>query len=652
MSQAVTLAHFDKFLDTTPISRSYYDDWVSCCYQLQLLLKQTSLKTIPLISVYQRLTNLIEKWPNLWPATPTPPSWDNFHMAIGSTDFKSCHHQLQAILAEITNHINVLDHEKDHVKKNNRDNHHHHHLLLLTSLTTSISQLLQCTDLTSSTPSYINSSNVSVNLRAILEVMFSIVANSTPNRHLPNQKIAEQIKTCITNRSHFQLQSKVDDRHDQATTAENSSSTTLKDETETDDGDNSGRIGKKISFSINSIINSNCIEQQKQYDLRCQDQPQLLSPPSSNSSPSLSMASSTSSSSLRQSHLVALSVPANNQNQIISYHYPNKLPHDPHPSPHHRHSNCLPSSSPPSALHHAPNSDLYSARLHPLGQVITTAVSTTVSTTPAATIAATPTGGVANYFQDEFWNASKHTTNNMDMTLSPPSTAPLIGRHGIHPSFFSSTFQSNGQDMMTAVFDNNKIYRCHQCLRLCSSPAELKRHTKSHHQTNERLRFCCSHCNKRFAQSSHLQQHLRVHTGVRPFKCRFCSKSFAQSTHLQQHIKMHTGDKPFRCNFCEKHFSQLSHLQKHTRVHTGEKPYKCIYCFKSFSQSSNLQKHLRVHTGIKPYKCTYCSKSFTQSPNLQKHIRIHTGERPYTCHLCSKSFSQSSSLQQHLKLHD
>lgn len=668
MPQALPLAHYDKYVETTAtMNRSYYDDWLSYCHQLRMIFGQESLKSAPLIPVYLRLTNLLEKWFNIiWQTTVTSssPTWDNLHAMTNGHDFKSYHQQLQTILAEITNHINALDHEKDHVIKNNSHHHlhpqqqqhppHHHHqqqhhqLLLLTSLTTSISQLLQCIDPTSSNPSYINSSNISVNLRAILEMMFTIVAHSTPYHHLPNQKIADQTTNGHSNR-HSPL-TKVHRDHQATTEKSTSSSSSLKGKNTTDHSSNHGNgDGKKISFSINSIINSNCIQQQKEYNTPSQDSSQLSSsssPPSSSSSSS----SLPSSSSLLQSYITALSFPPNNQNQIINCHYTNNpLAYDCRPS--HHQSNRLTS---PTSPHIAPNPDLCSPRLHPLGQVDTPTLTTTIPTTPTTPVLAVTTTSVnmaANYFPDELCNNPKHTTPHGETTISSPTT-PLINRNGIHTTVFSSTFQPNGQDMINMMFDNNKIYRCRQCLRLCSSPAELKRHTKSHHQTSERLRFCCSHCSKRFAQSSHLQQHIRVHTGVRPFKCRFCSKSFAQSTHLQQHIKMHTGDKPFRCNFCDKHFSQLSHLQKHVRVHTGEKPYKCIYCFKSFSQSSNLQKHLRVHTGIKPYKCTYCSKSFTQSPNLQKHIRIHTGERPYSCHLCSKSFSQSSSLQQHLKLHD
>lgn len=102
-----------------------------------------------------------------------------------------------------------------------------------------------------------------------------------------------------------------------------------------------------------------------------------------------------------------------------------------------------------------------------------------------------------------------------------------------------------------------------------------------------------------------------------------CHKSFTQKTHLDIHLRAHTGEQPYTCKLlgCGQRFSQLGNLKTHERRHTGEKPYHCEQCGKSFAQRGNVRAHMKTHSQTKPFLCRLddCNKTFTQLGNLKSH---------------------------------
>lgn len=88
-----------------------------------------------------------------------------------------------------------------------------------------------------------------------------------------------------------------------------------------------------------------------------------------------------------------------------------------------------------------------------------------------------------------------------------------------------------------------------------------------------------------------------------------------------------SAKKTHVCHYpgCDKVYGKTSHLQAHLRWHTGERPYVCnwLFCGKRFTRSDELQRHLRTHTGEKRFACPVCSKRFMRSDHLAKHVKTH-----------------------------
>ena len=55
-----------------------------------------------------------------------------------------------------------------------------------------------------------------------------------------------------------------------------------------------------------------------------------------------------------------------------------------------------------------------------------------------------------------------------------------------------------------------------------------------------------------------------------------------------------TGKSDFGCPFCEKQTTKSKAMKEHIRIHTGERPYICPVCNFTFSYSSNYYKHIRT----------------------------------------------------------
>lgn len=204
------------------------------------------------------------------------------------------------------------------------------------------------------------------------------------------------------------------------------------------------------------------------------------------------------------------------------------------------------------------------------------------------------------------------------------------------------------EQLKQELLDNPEAKKCKDCGALYLNEKSLKLHEKRNACRQET--YECDVCKKIFTDQKLFTNHTKSHPQqqeqeiqaviepadpLKKFSCQECSKAFKMMSTLKDHMRTHTGDKPYVCSICNRGFSQNTNLKQHLRRHTAIKPFKCDHegCDAAFVSKGELDSHTRKHTGAHPFKCEQCETSFTTSSSLVKHRRIHSGERPYQVRL-------------------
>ncbi|XP_033465452.1 zinc finger and BTB domain-containing protein 16-A [Epinephelus lanceolatus] len=197
-----------------------------------------------------------------------------------------------------------------------------------------------------------------------------------------------------------------------------------------------------------------------------------------------------------------------------------------------------------------------------------------------------------------------------------------------------------------------KTYGCELCGKSFLDSLRLRMHLLSHSAGEKAI--VCDQCGAQFQTEESLEAHRQIHTGSdMAIFCLLCGKRFQTQTALQQHMEVHAGVRSYICSECNRTFPSHTALKRHLRSHTaGDHPFECEFCGSCFRDESTLKGHKRIHTGEKPYECNGCGKKFSLKHQLETHYRVHTGEKPFECKLCHQRSRDYSAMIKHLRTHN
>ncbi|XP_063371872.1 zinc finger protein 99-like [Cydia amplana] len=137
------------------------------------------------------------------------------------------------------------------------------------------------------------------------------------------------------------------------------------------------------------------------------------------------------------------------------------------------------------------------------------------------------------------------------------------------------------------------------CDRTFINAAKYRRHLSQsqRHRPQKKISVPCPECGKVFSRKNYMNNHMKLfHSNQSRHHCPLCDKYFVNGWGLRTHHKFVHEKIPLPktkiCSVCGRGFGTNRVLENHMRTHTGERPFSCARCPAAFAQRVALKAHL------------------------------------------------------------
>jgi hypothetical protein len=204
--------------------------------------------------------------------------------------------------------------------------------------------------------------------------------------------------------------------------------------------------------------------------------------------------------------------------------------------------------------------------------------------------------------------------------------------------------KKNGQNALRQPLVEPKVpnSKCPKC--------NLSSATEYHISLHDPIPVDCPICQKTYPDKFRLESHKKKCIASKlEFACETCGKQIIGRRNFQNHMNGHLPNekRKFGCDQCEKRFNLLSHLyvnienqflcklfifflshrQNHQLTHNLNRPHLCHLCASTFQQKCGLQRHLlKSHANmlsekeLPQLKCDCCDRLFFNDVALKVHL--------------------------------